>query len=138
MATPSRATRSTPVPLVASRHRILVVDDSSTVRSQIVESLRDYADCVEAADGQAGLEQVRALRPDAVVADLEMPVMDGVEFLRALRAEPAYQQTPVIIITAVTAIETVNQCRALGCAGFVLKPVDRDYLLAKLRRVLRD
>ena len=64
--------------------------------------------------------------------------MDGVSLLRAVKQDPDLKAVPIIIITTVTAIDVVNQCRTLGCAGFVLKPVNRDYLLAKLRRLLKD
>jgi two-component system chemotaxis response regulator CheY len=125
--------------MAKTRHRILVVDDSSTIRAQIVESIKDYADCVEAVDGSAGLEVLRGdTRIDAVLSDLEMPVMDGLMLLQTVRAEPRWAQLPIIIITTVTDIDVVNQCRRLGCSGFVLKPVNREYLLAKLRRLLKE
>jgi len=124
-------------PIGPPPRRVLVVDDSSTIRAQIVECLEGYAGCIEAADGREGLARLRAERPDAVLTDLEMPVMDGVSLLREARADPALRDVPFIVITTVTAVEVFNECRALGCAGFVLKPVNRDYLLAKLRRLLR-
>ncbi|MHB8878391.1 MAG: response regulator [Myxococcaceae bacterium] len=121
----------------STRHRVLVVDDSATIRARIVASLRNYH-CLEAANGLAGLAQLRTGRVDAVLVDLEMPVMDGVTFLRTVRADPDFQSLPVIVLTGVMAVEVVNQCRALGCAGFVLKPVDPEYLIAKLGRLLKD
>ena len=124
--------------MAAKRHRILVVDDSSTIRTQVVESLKGYADCVEAENGERALHQLRVGHFDAAVSDVEMPVMDGVSLLRAVKQDPDLKAVPIIIITTVTAIDVVNQCRTLGCAGFVLKPVNRDYLLAKLRRLLKD
>ena len=123
--------------MAAGRRRILVVDDSDTIRAQIVEALKDYADCVEASNGTEGLERMRAEPPDAVLADLEMPVMDGVQLLREAQADPQLRAVPFIIITTVTAVDVVNECRALGCSGFVLKPVKADYLLAKLKRLLK-
>ncbi|MHB8879613.1 MAG: response regulator, partial [Myxococcaceae bacterium] len=83
-----------------------------------------------------GFAKALASRPDAVVADRERPVLDGLGLLRALRAEPRTAKIPVIVITTVTAVEKVNQARQLGCAGFVLKPVESEYLLAKLSKLL--
>jgi two-component system chemotaxis response regulator CheY len=124
--------------MAKKRHRILVIDDSSTIRTQIIECLKDYADCIEAVDGKAGLAMLRENKVDAVLSDLEMPVMDGLTFLKTARADEAFQKLPIIIITTVTDIDMVNQCRRLGCSGFVLKPVNREYILAKLSRLLVD
>ena len=122
--------------MISPRRKVLVVDDSATVRAQVVQILSASYECVEAQDGRDGYDRALKERPDAVVADLEMPQMDGLGLLRALRQNPQTQTLPVVIITTVTAVEAVNQCRALGCAGFVLKPVQSEYLLAKLRRLL--
>jgi len=118
------------------RHRILVVDDSPTIRVKMLELLSTSFDCFEAINGKDGFEKALLERPDAVVADLEMPEMDGIGLLRAMRADGRTQRIPVVIATTVTAIERVNECRALGCAGFVLKPVQKEYLLAKLRQLI--
>jgi CheY-like chemotaxis protein len=93
--------------------------------------------CTEAENGAEGLKKAIEHNPDAVVADLEMPVMDGTGLLRALRADTRTQQIPVVIATTVTAVDRVNECRSLGCAGFVLKPVQKEYLMAKLRQVIK-
>jgi two-component system chemotaxis response regulator CheY len=119
------------------RKKVLVIDDSATVRAQVTTALGPTYDCVEAANGQEGFERAVATNPAAVIADLEMPVLDGLGFLRLLRAEPRTKAIPVIVITTVTAVEKVNECRTLGCAGFVLKPVDTAYLLAKLAKLCR-
>jgi CheY-like chemotaxis protein len=65
-----------------------------------------------------------------------MPVVDGLELLTRLKADPVTRHIPVIIVTTSTEVERTNKCRALGCAGFVLKPVDAQYLSVKLRRLL--
>ena len=76
-----------------------------------------------------------ALAPDAVVADLEMPGVGGIELLRLLQQNARTRSIPVVIATTVTSLDRVNECRALGCAGYVLKPVQSDYLIAKLRKI---
>ncbi|MFN7135727.1 MAG: response regulator [Myxococcales bacterium] len=117
--------------------KVLVVDDSPTIRAQVVELLSEEFECVQAVNGADGLRKIREQRPHAVVADLEMPEMDGIGLLRSLRADPVLSSTPVIILTTVTAVTQVNECRSLGCAGFVLKPPEKAYLLAKLRQLTR-
>jgi two-component system chemotaxis response regulator CheY len=118
------------------KKKVLLVEDSPTVRAQLVELLRDEYECLEAADGQQGLSRALADAPDAVVTDLEMPNMDGIAFLRALRERAQTRKLPVVIVTTVTSVERVNECRTLGCAGFVLKPVRREYLHAKLKQLI--
>jgi two-component system, chemotaxis family, chemotaxis protein CheY len=121
-----------------SKKKVLLVEDSPTARAQLVELLREEYECLEAADGEEGLERALADAPDAVVTDLEMPRMDGIAFLRALRERAQTRKLPVVIVTTVTSVERVNECRTLGCSGFVLKPVKREYLHAKLRQLIAN
>jgi CheY-like chemotaxis protein len=80
---------------------ILVVDDSPTNRQYLTVLLGEAGHrLLEAADGAEGLAVVRAQRPDLVIADILMPTMDGYEFVRRLRADPAIAATPVIFFTA--------------------------------------
>lgn len=123
--------------MTRARKKILVVDDSETVRSQAKQILSADYDCIFATNGREGLELALREAPDAILSDLEMPVMDGVALLRALRADPRTQSTPLVIVTTVTAVDRVNECRTLGCSGFVLKPLVKEYVLAKLGTLLR-
>jgi CheY-like chemotaxis protein len=118
------------------KKRVLIVDDSATARAHIADTLVSEYDCLEAADGQQGYEIARSQSPVAMVVDLEMPVMDGLELLQRIKEDPVTRPIPVIIVTTSTEIERTNKCRTLGCAGFVLKPVDAQYLSVKLRRLL--
>src|SRR3954465_7223777 len=119
------------------RKKILVVDDSPTVRSQIRAAIEGELDCIEAEDGVQGLARAIADNPDAAVIDVQMPQMGGVELLQQLKADSRTQSIPVVVVTTSTEVEQMNKCRALGCAGFVLKPVDAGYLKAKLRQLLK-
>jgi CheY-like chemotaxis protein len=118
------------------KKRVLIVDDSATARAHIADTLVTEYDCLEAADGQQGYDIARSQQPVAMIVDLEMPVMDGLELLTKVKADPVTKSIPVIIVTTSTEVESTNKCRALGCAGFVLKPVDAQYLSIKLRRLL--
>ncbi len=123
---------------VKSKKKVLLVEDSPTARAQLVELLREEYECLEAADGEEGLDRALTDAPDAIVTDLEMPRMDGIAFLRALRERSQTRRLPVVIVTTVTSVERVNECRTLGCAGFVLKPVKREYLHAKLKQLITN
>jgi two-component system chemotaxis response regulator CheY len=124
--------------MTTTRRRVLVVDDSATIRAQVVQVLSEEFDCIEAEDGRQGLTKAQTERPDAVVCDLEMPNLDGIGLLRGMREDARTRSTPVIIVTTVTAVDRVNECRSLGCAGFVLKPLQKEYLLAKLRQLMNQ
>ncbi|MBS1148577.1 MAG: chemotaxis protein CheY [Myxococcaceae bacterium] len=124
------------VPVPPARPKVLVVDDSAAVRAEVLGWLRADYDCLEATNGAEGFRCALEQAPDAIVTDLEMPVLDGVGLLRMLHANPASRAIPVVVITTVTEVEQVNLCRSLGCAAFVLKPVEGAYLLAKLRQLL--
>ncbi|MFZ5468332.1 MAG: response regulator [Myxococcota bacterium] len=118
------------------KKRILIVDDSTTIRTQLVGELSSDFECLAASNGQEGLQLAFDQSPDAMVVDLEMPVMDGLDLLRSIKGDERTKKIPVLVVTTVTAVDQVNECRSLGCAGFVLKPVQVDYLKVKLRQVL--
>lgn len=119
---------------------ILVVDDHADNR-QLLRSLLAHRNhrVLEAADGQRGLEIARAERPDLVIADVLMPVMDGYEFVRRLRDEPAIGGTEVIFYTA-NYLEREARDLAAGCGvGIVLtKPSEPDVILATVDRALAN
>jgi CheY-like chemotaxis protein len=118
------------------RHRILIVDDSATARASLVKVLSPHYECIEATDGNEGLYQVAAERPDAVVSDVEMPTMSGIDMLKELRSNDATRDLPVIILTTVTNVGIINEVRRHGCSGVVSKPMQPDYLLAKIKQLI--
>ncbi|MEO7913548.1 MAG: GAF domain-containing protein [Roseiflexaceae bacterium] len=117
---------------------ILVVDDHPTNRA-FLTTLLGYAGYLlhEAADGAEALEAVRAVHPDLVIADVLMPMMDGYEFVRRLRVDPAIAHTPVIFCTA-TYSEREAQVLARDCGveHVLLKPVPADLILRTVTAIL--
>jgi len=117
---------------------ILIVDDHPTNRAFLV-TLLGYAghQSLEAADGAEALESVRAAPPDLVIADVLMPTMDGYEFVRRLRAEPAIARTPVVFYTA-TYLEREAQALARDCGveHVLLKPAHPELILQTVAGVL--
>jgi signal transduction histidine kinase/CheY-like chemotaxis protein len=117
---------------------ILVVDDIA-VNRDFLKTILGYADhCViEASDGAEGLERTRAARPDLVIADILMPTMDGFEFVRRLRAEPAIANTPVIFYTAAyhehEARKLAGEC---GVSQIITKPCEPQVILNTVNTAL--
>ncbi|HEU5162503.1 MAG TPA: response regulator, partial [Thermoanaerobaculia bacterium] len=93
-------------------------------------------DCEIAADGREALERARALVPDAMILDVNMPYLDGFEVLAAMRNESALQDVPVIILTSVQQESDVVRGFALGADDYVVKPFNPMELLARLRRIV--
>lgn len=101
---------------------VLVVDDMAVFREPIAAALRHYGyETLSAADGREALDQTRAHRPDLILLDVAMPVMDGLAFLEKLRADADIAKTPVILLTAVTERDYVLKARALGASSYLLK-----------------
>lgn len=111
--------------------RILVVDDEPMVRDTLAQLLTDEGYVVDiAVDGEDALDRVHAATPDAILLDLMMPGMNGRQFLQALRNDAAYQQVPVLIMTAVHGLE-VNLA-SIGASEVVEKPFNAEDLLNKV------
>jgi len=112
---------------------VLVIDDVKSVLQLIRAALIDHpVDVLTAIDGGSGLALAQELAPDLVLLDLALPVMDGWEILAALRADPATQHVPVVIVTAHGDSDTAARARDLGANGFISKP----FRPAELRRVI--
>jgi adenylate cyclase len=128
---PESATRvPTPVAAPVTGGRILVIDDEQPVRELMRRFLgREGFEVTTAVDGREGLALARELRPSLITLDVLMPEPDGWEVLRALKADPALADIPVVIVTI---LDDRSRGVALGAADFLTKPVDR----ARLRRLV--
>lgn len=114
----------------------LVVDDSRVIRKvarKIVESL-GFA-CEEAGDGQEALAQCRKHMPDAILLDWNMPVMNGLEFLIALRAEENGKKPVVIFCTTENDMSNITQALRAGADEYVMKPFDGEIIESKFAEV---
>lgn len=118
--------------------RILVVDDFPTMRRIVKTLLRQlgYTNVIEAEDGQAGLAKLKNEKIDLVLLDWNMPKMTGLELLKAMRADDALQQIPVVMITAEGRKEDVLEAVKAGVNNFVVKPFTAETLEEKLAKVL--
>jgi two-component system, cell cycle response regulator DivK len=118
--------------------KILIVEDVEFNRELLIQLLEeDYALAV-AIDGAAGVEKAATERPDLILMDLSLPVLDGWEATRRIKADPATARIPVIALTAHAMSGEEDKARAAGCDDFLTKPIDEDLLFAKLRRWLGE
>jgi two-component system chemotaxis response regulator CheY len=114
----------------------LVVDDSAVIRKvarRILEELSFTSS--EAENGREALDQCRMTMPDAVLLDWNMPVMDGIAFLVALRKEQGGTSPKVIFCTTENDIEHITRAISAGANEYIMKPFDRDIVEAKFREV---
>lgn len=132
----SSAYATSAAPAAPQRATVLVVDDDLSLRRAIVGMLAagGYT-CVEAADGAEALSVCRALSPDAVVLDVMMPRVDGLEVVRRLRA--AGDQTPVLVLSAKGGLSDKEEAFASGADDYLVKPFGIDELLMRVRALLR-
>lgn len=119
--------------LIAHREprRILVAEDDDDIRGGLAELLAEAGYAVSvAANGADGLREARAARPDLILLDLSMPVLDGLAFLTARREDPALSGVPVVVVTARQGVSLPE------CCATILKPFDVDALLDVVSRCL--
>ena len=118
--------------------RILAVDDSASVRQmqRFVLSGAGY-DVVEAVDGKDGLAQLEKNGAvNLILTDLNMPNLDGVGFIKAVRASSAYRLTPIVVISTESQQEKKQAARAAGATDWIVKPFTPEQLLAVVKKVI--
>jgi two-component system cell cycle response regulator DivK len=116
---------------------ILVVEDQMDNR-QILRDLLGNAgyDLVEAENGEEALAAVKKQRPDLILMDIQLPVMDGYEATRRLKTDPATKSIPIIVVTSYALSGDEGKAREAGCDAYVTKPYSPRQLLAKVREFL--
>lgn len=117
--------------------KILAVDDSASMRGMVAFTLKGAGhDVVEAEDGQKALDAASAAAFDLVLADVNMPVMDGITMVKELRARPNYKGVPILMLTTESHADKKMEGKAAGATGWLVKPFDPEQLLATVKRVL--
>lgn len=117
--------------------KFLVVDDFSTMRRIVRNLLKElgYANVDEAEDGAQGLQKLRNEKFDFVVSDWNMPNMDGLQMLQAIRADPTLAKLPVLMVTAEAKKENIIAAAQAGANGYVVKPFTAATLDEKLTKI---
>ena len=117
--------------------KILVVEDQEDNR-QILRDLLGSVDLemVEAENGQEALTAVAEHKPDLILMDIQLPIMDGYEATRRIKADPATKAIPIIVVTSYALSGDEDKARAAGCDGYVAKPFSPRQMLAKVRGIV--
>lgn len=115
---------------------ILTVDDSASIRQMVAMTLKSAGHQVlEAGNGAEGYDKATANAVDAVITDLNMPVMNGIEFIRKYRQHPSSKGVPIILLTTESDEELKRQAKEAGATGWIVKPFKQDQLLAVVKKV---
>ena len=114
--------------------RILVVEDQED-NLQILRDLLTSVgfEIIEAKDGEAGVKAAVAERPDLILMDIQLPLLDGYEATRRIKADPTLKHIPIIVVTSYALSGDETEARAAGCDAYVAKPFSPRALLAKIR-----
>ena len=117
--------------------KILTVDDSKTIRMIVARAFKTFAcEILEASDGVEGLAIVSREKPDIILLDYTMPVMDGFEMLNKLKADPESKGIPVVMLTAEAGRENVLKIARLGVRDYLVKPFKEDLVVERVGRII--
>lgn len=117
--------------------RVLTVDDSRTILAMLRHTLVNAGfEVLQAEDGKQGLDVLKTQSVDVVITDINMPVMDGIEFIKHVRASGQHQSLPILILTTETSQEKRDQGKQAGGTGWIVKPFDPDKLISVINKVV--
>jgi two-component system chemotaxis response regulator CheY len=118
--------------------RILTVDDSASIRQMVGFTLRKAGyEVLEAVDGKDGLGKVGSAKFDLIVTDLNMPNVDGIQLITAVRKLPGYQFIPILMLSTESQAEKKDAGRKAGATGWIVKPFDADQLIAVVQKLVK-
>lgn len=116
--------------------KILIVEDVEFNLDLLIQLLEDDYELVSADDGEKGVTMAAQEHPDLILMDMSLPVMDGWEATRAIKANPELAHIPIIALTAHAMSGDEEKTLAAGCDGYLSKPLDEDLLFDKLEELL--
>ncbi len=119
--------------------KILVVDDVQSMRLVVKFTLEEmgYKFIDQALNGKLALEMLKTTHYDLIISDMEMPILDGLEFLHQLRADEKHKSIPFIMLTAIADKEKINEAINQTISGYVLKPVNPSILKQRILHALK-
>jgi len=122
-----------------SSRTILLVDDSETVlQMEQMILAKDSYELILARDGEEGVAKALATQPDLILMDIVMPKMDGFEAVKKLRGNAQTRSVPIVMVTSKAEAESMEAGYENGCSDYILKPIDRLELLAKVKNLLGE
>lgn len=117
--------------------KVLAVDDSATIITSISFVLKEAGyEVVEAVDGVDGLAKANADKFNLVITDINMPNMDGIEMIKQLRSTEGYKFTPIIALTTESQDSKMQEGKAAGATGWIVKPFTSEKLLAIVKKII--
>lgn len=117
--------------------RILVVDDSASMRQMIKFTLSHAGyEVIEAVDGLEALAKLNGHTVNLIIADINMPNMDGIELIKKVRSHEVHKFTPIIVLTTESQTSLKEEGKAVGATGWIVKPFTQSQLLLVIKRVL--
>jgi twitching motility two-component system response regulator PilG len=117
--------------------KILIVEDTKTITSLLQVYLMGWGlEFVEAKDGEEGLRKAREAKPDLIISDVRMPVMDGFELCAAVRSDKSLHETPLLLLTTLKDEASRQKGKLVGATAFLSKPVAVDELREKVGQLL--
>jgi CheY-like chemotaxis protein len=116
------------------KKKILVVDDTDWNRDLLVQLLEENYAVLEAVDGEQGVKATEQEKPDLILMDLGMPVMDGWEATRRIKANSVLKHIPIIAVTSHAMVGDEIEARKAGCDDYLSKPIDEELLLEKIKK----
>ncbi len=117
--------------------KALTVDDSKTMREMVTLTLKSAGfEVQEAGDGVEAIKVLNGNRVDVIITDLNMPNMNGIELIRALRADPAHKMTPILMLTTEADGSKKEEGKVAGATGWIVKPFQPEKLVAVVQKVV--
>jgi len=118
--------------------QILAVDDSASVRQMVSFTLRKVGyEVAEAVDGKDGVGKASGGKFDLIITDLNMPNMDGIQMITAVRKLPGYTFVPILMLTTESQAEKKNEGRKAGATGWIVKPFNADQLISVVQKLVK-
>ena len=116
---------------------IMIVDDSASVRQVVGLTLRGAGyTVIEGSNGKDALSKLTGAKVHLIISDVNMPEMDGIAFLKAVKAAPAYRFTPILMLTTESGDEKKREGQAAGAKAWMVKPFKPDVLLAAVQKLI--
>jgi CheY-like chemotaxis protein len=119
-----------------SKKTILIVDDTEWNRDLLVQLLEEEYNILQAVDGADGVKMTEENQPDLILMDLGMPVMDGWEATRKIKANDALKNIPIIAVTSHAMVGDEIDARKAGCDDYLPKPIDDELLIQKIKKFI--
>ena len=126
------------IPEPINKRRILIVEDDSDIREYLHQELQRYFIIDSANDGQEALEKIGEEKPELIVTDAVMPVMDGLELIRRIRSNNEWNDIPIILLTALTSEEDNMKAIKAGAEAYIRKPFSPNMLIVRISKLLEQ